>query len=132
MDGRSVRDDTRNGNSARSRRTNRFPVRFVRMGIVPFPGQDWTADERAEIGRLEKVCEASDGWTLECSHTDAGDPWCIVYDRYDYRIVLHIARINREYVLVWPCEQRSTKTAIMAVAIEGALEGLKSRMRRAS
>jgi Domain of Unknown Function (DUF1206) len=31
--------------------------------------------ERAEIRRLEKFCEASDDWILECSHTDAGDPF---------------------------------------------------------
>jgi hypothetical protein len=39
---------------------------------------DWRSEsERAEIGRLEKVCDASEHWTLECSHTDVGDPWCI-------------------------------------------------------
>src|SRR5262245_23243614 len=52
------------------------------MAIVPFPGTDWTNDERAEIRRLEKVCDASEDWSLECSHTDAGDPWCVVYDRH--------------------------------------------------
>jgi hypothetical protein len=45
-----------------------------------FLGHDWTANERAEIRRLEKFCEASNDWILECSHTDAGDPWCVVYD----------------------------------------------------
>jgi hypothetical protein len=78
------------------------------------------------------VCEASDHWTLECSHTDVGDPWCIVYDREEHRIILHIARIERHYVVVWPGENRSAKTAVMAVAIERALERLKLRRRRAS
>jgi hypothetical protein len=40
-----------------------------------FLGHDWTANERAEIRRLEKFCEASDDWILEYSHTDAGDPF---------------------------------------------------------
>jgi hypothetical protein len=102
------------------------------MAIVPFPGTDWTHDERAEIRRLEKVCDASEDWSLECSHTDAGDPWCVVYDRHQERIILHIARIDRQYVLVWPREQRSEKTSIMAVVIDLALEGLKSHRRRAS
>jgi hypothetical protein len=44
----------------------------------PLPGQDWTDSERAEIRRLEKVCDASEHWTLECSQTDIGDPWCVV------------------------------------------------------
>ena len=57
--------------------------------------QDWSESERAEIGRLEKVCDASEHWTLECSHTDVGDPWCIIYDQEHHRTVLHIARIVR-------------------------------------
>jgi hypothetical protein len=66
------------------------------MAIVPFPGTDWTNDERAEIRWSEKVCDASEDWSLECSHTDAGDPWCVVYDRHQERIILHIARIDRQ------------------------------------
>jgi hypothetical protein len=42
-----------------------------------------------------------------------------------HRIILHIARIERQYVVVWPREQRSAKTAIMALAIDMALDGLK-------
>ena len=47
-------------------------------------------------------------------------------------IILHmIARIDRQYVNVWPREQRSHKSAIMAVAIDIAFEGLTSYRRRA-
>jgi hypothetical protein len=101
------------------------------MPVVPFPGTDCTDDERAEIRRLELVCHAADDWDLECSHTDAGDPWCVVYDRTLERTILHIARIDRQYVVVWPREQVSEKTAIMAVAIDIAIGGLKSYRRRA-
>ena len=102
------------------------------MPIPPRPGSDWTADERAEIRRLERLCAASDGLSLECSHTDAGDPWCIIYDQRQQRVILHIARIERQYVVVWPREQRSEKTAIVALAIDTALEGLKAYRRRVS
>jgi len=68
---------------------------------------------------------------LECSHTDTGDPWCVIYDQHEQGIIFHIARIDRQYVVIWPREQRSEKSAIMAVAIDIALEGLKS-YRRAS
>ena len=102
------------------------------MTIPPRPGSDWTDDEWAEIGRLEKVCNASKYWLLECSYTDAGDRWCIIYDLDQQSIILHIARIDRQYVVVWPREHRFTRTAIMAVAIDIALEGLKSYRRRAS
>ena len=102
------------------------------MGVPPRAGTDWTDDERAEIRRLENVCLASEHWSLECGHTDAGDPWCIVYDHHDQAIIVHIARIDRQYLTVWPREQRSTKSTIMAVAIDIAVEGLKSYRRCAS
>src|SRR5262245_65934455 len=101
------------------------------MAVSPLPGADWTDDERAEIRRLENACHASQGWSLECSHTDARDPRCIVYDQPHQAIILHIARIDRQYVVVWPREQRYKKTAIIAVAIDMALEGPKA-YRRAS
>jgi hypothetical protein len=101
------------------------------MSTRRLPGQDWTESERAEIRRLQKLCDASKHWTLECSQTDIGDPWCIVYDQAHHRIILHITRIEKDYVVVWPREQRSEKTAIMALATERALEGLKSYRRRA-
>jgi hypothetical protein len=102
------------------------------MTTRPLLDQDWTDSERAEIRRLEKVCDASEHWTLECSQTDIGDPWCIVYDQEQHRIILHITRIEGQYVVVWPREQRSAKTAIMALAIDMALEGLKLPKRRVS
>jgi hypothetical protein len=102
------------------------------MAIPPPPGADWTADERAEIRRLEQLCHGFQDWDLECSHTDAGDPWCIIYDQHQQSIIFHIARIDRQYVVVWPREQRCEKTAIMAVAINIAVKGLKSYGRGAS
>ena len=102
------------------------------MTTRSLPGKDWTDNERAEIRRLEKVCDASEHWTVECTQTDVGDPWCIVYDHQHHRIILHIARIEGQYVVVWPREQRSAKTTIMALAIDMALEGLKSQRRRVS
>jgi hypothetical protein len=95
------------------------------------PDQDWTESERAEIRRLEKVCDATEHWTLECSQTDIGDPWCVIYDREHHRSILRIARIESQYVVVWPREQRSAKTAIMALAIDMTLDGLKLQKRRA-
>jgi hypothetical protein len=101
------------------------------MTTVPPSGQDWTNSERAELRRLEKLCDASDRWTFECSQTDVGDPWCIIYDPEECRIVLHIARIERHYLVVWPGRNHTARTTIMAVAVEMALEGLQVRSRRA-
>jgi hypothetical protein len=99
------------------------------MANGPISATDWTDDERAEIGRLETVCDACDHWTLECSCTDEGDPWCVIYDQAVGRIIIHIARIGREYVVVWG-EQRVAKTKIMAEAIYIVLGKLRPHRRR--
>jgi hypothetical protein len=99
---------------------------FARMMPLLFLGHDWTANERAEIRRLEKFCEASDDWILECSHTDAGDPWCVVYDERHQRIVVHIARLERRLVVVMPRAQRVAYTTSMTAAVEMALNELRS------
>ena len=46
------------------------------------PGTDWTENERAHIGRLETLCRSTEHWEM-CSFTDAGDPWCVIYDTPD-------------------------------------------------
>ena len=45
---------------------------------------DWTRRSSAS-DRI--VCDAPQ-FELQCSHTDEGDPWCIVYDRERDEIVL--------------------------------------------
>jgi hypothetical protein len=89
-------------------------------------GKNWSEQEHAEIGRLEALCSGTDQWSLECDHTDAGDPWCVIYDHQHHRIVLHIARIERRYVVVWPREGRSAETPSMIAAVEMALERLRA------
>jgi hypothetical protein len=104
-------------------------ISYVSAGMValaPSPGTDWTHDERAQIDRLEALCRTRDYWEPECRHTDAGDPWCIIYDRHQHRIVLHIARIERRYIVVWPALGRSDKRATIEGAVEIALTELVS------
>jgi hypothetical protein len=55
----------------------------------------WTDDEWAQISRLETLCRSIQHWELDCRHTDVGDPWCVIYDRHEHRVILHIARIDR-------------------------------------
>ena len=63
---------------------------------------------------------------MECKFTDAGDPWCVIYDRHEHRIMLHIARIDRRYVAVWPSREHSVNTATMKAAVDIALAELVS------
>ena len=93
--------------------------------MAPSPGMDWTEDERAHIGRLETI-RSIDHWEMDCGFTDAGDPWCVIYDRDEHRIVLHIARIDRRYVVVWPPRQRSVNTVTIEAAVDIALAELVS------
>jgi hypothetical protein len=93
---------------------------------LPPRGNDWTEHERAEIRRLETACAGIECWGLECDHTDAGDPWCVIYDQHHHRIVLHIARIERRCVVVWPREGLSGETSSMTAAVEMALERLRA------
>jgi hypothetical protein len=92
--------------------------------MAPVPGTDWSNDERAYISRLEALCRSGGDWELEYSFTDAGDPWCVIYDRHEDRIVMHIARSDQRYVVMWPRCQRSKNTATMEAAVEIALAEL--------
>ncbi len=75
--------------------TDDYSAGFLRMlNLAPGPGNDWTEEEHAHIRRLGKVCHDVGQWELECKHTDAGDPWCIIYDQDQHGVVLHIARID--------------------------------------
>ena len=95
-------------------------------GLPPSPGTDWTDHERTQIDRLEARCRNIDHWELECLHTDERDPWCVIYDLREQRIVMHIARIDRRYVLVWPGRERLLNTTTMEAAIDIALAELGS------
>src|SRR5690242_4927886 len=94
--------------------------------LPPANGRNWTDEERAQIRRLEEVCENTAHWELECSDTDAGDPWCAIYDQQERRFVLHIARNDRRYVVVSLTLQRSASKATMVAAVDLALSEMIS------
>jgi hypothetical protein len=94
---------------------SRFPGM---LNLAPGPGNEWTEEEHAHISRLKRLCGQVPYWELDCKQTEAGDPWCIIYDHDHHRVVLHIARIDRRYLVVWPLQQRSETRATMAAAID--------------
>jgi hypothetical protein len=92
--------------------------------VAPRRG-DWTQYELSELNRIRAVCAEHAGFAQwECGHTDEGDPWCIVYLRGHGRIILHIARIDRCYVIVAPRQSLSSRSTSMRDAIEFALREL--------
>lgn len=75
--------------------------------LAPSTGREWTEAELVELSRLRESCETHGHQELTCDQTDAGDPWCVIHDRSSDSILLHLARIDRRYVVVFP----SNKTA---------------------
>jgi hypothetical protein len=69
--------------------------------LAPSAGREWTEAELVEIRRLKGSCERHGHQKLTCDQTDAGDPWCVIYDRTSDNTLLHLARIDRRYVVVF-------------------------------
>ena len=77
-----------------------------------------------EISRLHEACKVIDYCCrLECSHSEEADPWCVLYDPRDHSIILHIARIDRRYVVVFGSERPPKRMATVAGAVDTALKG---------
>ena len=95
--------------------------------LVPLPGSDWTDTETGQIERLRELCRSTPNWELDSGRADEGSPWCAIYDGDD--VVLHIARIDRSYVL-------ATETEIMCQsrtiehAVDRALSELTTMLRK--
>jgi hypothetical protein len=91
----------------------------------PQPLRDWTEFERGQIHRLEDFCTDKAHWVVECSHTDIGDPWCVIYDRWRQRVILHIARIDMRYVVAFPPSGSAITKPTLVAAVEVALAKLR-------
>jgi hypothetical protein len=104
---------------------------FIRdaLSLVAPDHGDWSYQEHREIDRIRAACEKHQELALEASRTDEGDPWCIVYDCRRDVVILHLARIDRRYVIAWPCRSRLQRTACIAAAAEIALIGLDREAR---
>jgi hypothetical protein len=96
--------------------------------LLRFPRGDWTDTERAELARLEDYCAGS--YVLECSHTDEGDPWCVVCRKGQHEILLHLAKLDYGYVAVSPRDHRSLRTSHFADAIRFGLTALGRTVER--
>ena len=89
------------------------------LGLPPVQ-DDWTDRERGEISRLETMCAAIPDWELSYGCADAGDPWCIIHDQ-EGDVVVHIARIERRYVVAWATGQQPAQFASLKAAVAFAL-----------
>jgi hypothetical protein len=86
--------------------------------LPPASGAAWTDAELGEIERLKAICSEHKDWELECDRSDSGDPWAVIYDSAQEWTVVHLARIDRRYVAVFPTLARLYRAATLRSAID--------------
>jgi len=94
----------------------------ISFGDTPPSRRGWSQQELGEIDRIRAVCGNELQLELVFGESDEGDPWCIACDHE--RVVLHIARIDRSYVIASPCRSRLQRAISITDAIELALRRL--------
>jgi hypothetical protein len=90
-------------------------------GALPEVRADWSISEQAELQRLQSAYPPP-YYEMESSATEDGDPWCVVSDGTSDRIVLHIARIGRRYVIVHSEKNINKTVAQIKTAIDLATQ----------
>ena len=94
------------------------------MGGPPILHGCWSAPERIQIERIRYLCEKCPQMEFDGGLTDEGDPWFIVYDCERKQIVIHIARIDRRYVIVRASRPKPLTVASLSAAVNAALDDL--------
>jgi hypothetical protein len=98
----------------------------ISFGDTPPSHRGWSQQELREINRIRAVSGNELQLELVFGESDEGDPWCIVCDHE--HVVLHIARIDRSYVIASPC--RSGSRLQSAISITDATELALRRLDR--
>jgi hypothetical protein len=94
-----------------------IPAERNQVKFFPEARVDWTNNEKLELDRLRSAYP-SPQFEIECDSTEDGDPWCVVSDPSLDRVIAHIARIGRSYVVVQPEKNLSKKVAQLKTAID--------------
>ena len=84
----------------------------------------WSVPERIQVERIRYLCEESPELDFDGGQTDEGDPWFIVYDRVHEQVVLHVARIERRYVMARASLPKPVTVALLSAAVDAALDDL--------
>jgi hypothetical protein len=91
---------------------------------LPVNSGCWSVPEQMQIERIRYLCEKCSQMEFDGGQTDEGDPWFIVYDRERKQVVLHIARIDRRYVMVRAGRPKPIAVASLSAAVNAALDEL--------
>ena len=84
----------------------------------------WSIPERIQIERIRYLCEKCPQLEFDGGQTDEGDPWFIAYDREREQVVLHVARIDRRYVMVQATRRKLLTATILSAVVDAALDDL--------
>ena len=84
----------------------------------------WSDRELQAIHCIRDACKAFLAIELEGGHSDEGDPWCIIHDSKRRQVILHIARIDRHYVVVCPGRSQVYRISYLTAAVEAAFREL--------
>lgn len=98
-----------------------IPADTNRVNFFPVACVNWTNGEMLELDRLRAAYQ-SPQYEIECNSTEDGDPWCVVSDSTLDRVIVHIARIGRTYVVIHPEKNVSRKVAQIETAIDLVLQ----------
>src|SRR5262249_541360 len=111
-----------------TRRPMRMRVRANRIsfGDTPPSRRGWSQQELRQIDRMRAVGGNEVQVELVLGESDEGGPWCIVCDHE--RVVLHIARIDRSYVIASLCRSRLQRATSITDATELALRRLNREL----
>lgn len=91
--------------------------------------QRWSEEEQREIARLQEACRAVDFYRLECNETDEGDPWCSVCDDRNHTVAVHIARIERRYIVVFQSSLQPLRMSSLGGAVDLILQQMMGMKR---
>ena len=93
------------------------PADRNQINFFPEASVNWTSNEKLELERL-RTAYPSPQFEMECDLTEDGDPWCVVSDSGLDRIIVHIARIGRNYIIIFPERNMSKRVAQIKTAID--------------
>ena len=91
---------------------------------LPLLHDCWSVSERIEIERISNLCENFPQLAFHVGQSDESDPWFIVYDPEHDQVVLHIARIERRYVMVCASRRKPLTVSRLSAAVDAALDDL--------
>ena len=98
-------------------------LRASTAAVVPFARpafrQGWTTQDRADFERVRRTLAVA-GLDVETDEgvSDEGDPWFVILRRGDEEVLLHIARIGREYVIAGPALNSPLRGSSLRALVE--------------